>query len=697
MYSPRVIEDMLRDLAHGLGFMPQRHSIAEVVEMNEKFDALWDNDQGRWRRDLIPEENRWISNEIAMSQCSFPYWATRYAYIRTFDERVVRFSPNIAQRILLDVWAEMQAEGLAIIIQNLKARQLGISTLWELAVCHRTSFWPNVNAVVGSSDPDKSAKMAGIMELAWQRMPRWMQPILTKYKAGELIEFDGINSGISIQHGSQMSGIARGTTPSVAHLSELADFKNPEAIVDASLLKAMHPSPNMLLALESTASGENNWWHKTWKISKAGWPSRRSTFRPMFFPWFVGTDLWPTKTWLRAHPIPANWKPMEPTLAHAAKAARYVASDDLLRKYLGENWTLPREQMWFYESDREEHKSKGELSLFLSEMPGDDEEAFQSRNYSIFDVELTNLYEQKRKEPKGVYAIRGFGIPERIFPPSRAIDYDKPLIKITANWQQGRSPLKFELVPVRREWWDADDALDKVFVWEFPEIGEQYVAGVDLAEGIGLDRSVFQMLRVGTMMRNDAQCAEFASSQMNALDMWPLCMALGTLFSVRWRENMVQPKMVVEVQAAGDNCQHELRKHGWTKFHQWVRLDNRTIDMSKTNKIGWVTNAWSRPLMIEHMVKYLRDFALDIHSKYFIQEMKTMVMNETVQRMKIRAAHGGWDDRFMALALALTSAHIMEFRGNRQEDAFTRLEARKREAEDGPDDYVPEYARATTL
>jgi len=1056
MYSHAVVKKFLHDRAGELGFEPVFHSIPEVIQANKQLEELFDAENGRWRRALRYDEQRWVDNETAVCQASFAYWASRYAFIRSWDDRLIRFNPNIAQRVLSDVWGQMQDEECAIAIMELKARQLGVSTLVELAVAHRIQFWPNVIAIVGSSDPEKSAKMAKMMELCWQMQPRWLVPAITKYKAGELIEFGRLNSSVSIQHGTQKSGIARGDTPTVVHLSEIPDYSHPEELIDASLLRAMHESPWMFLVLESTAKGRGNWWHYTWNLSKAGWPKRRSRLRPIFLPWFVGRDIYPTETWLRAHPVPADYVPDKATEEHARRAQEEVAVNDLLRRYLGSTWTMPIEQKWFWEIDRAEAKAKKELAQFYcvggdtlisteqgiipiskaqnvsavetgsvsgwishgkkavvrlrtrqgrelvctpdhrlmtkdrgwisaqdllpsdslvlskpcfpseqfvaqwqympgcrmsvpvdehwarflgyflgdgnwgtdsveiacaardedtirdvchiierilgcpprlqhvrgltrvrssnvrwwevlwnlgvldrvvskrqqrnsgyrkkvrvpeciwksprhivrqflrglfeadgssatkavqvgfftkspefmrevqllllgfginsqtceqikthsdgqytgrklwlnaeatelfhreigfvsgrknsglqraqgqnargrkrlanlmedrvesvapmgeadvydicvpgphsfgangilaanSEMPANDEEAFQSSNISVFDVDLIAEYRQHTKKPLGVFAVIGSGVTSRISPAKADIDPTRPRINITAAWRENGFPLKFQLVPLKWQGYDTDDGLDKLYIWEPPLIGEEYGLGVDLCDGVGADRSTIEVLRKGTFTKNDAQVAEFTSPFLNSMDMWPICMAVATLYSVPFGESVRQPRVAIECRTSGENCELEMRKAGWRNFHQWTRYDTKRINPAKSNRLGWFTVSWSRDLLMDRMIKYLRDGAIDIFSPWFIDEMSDLERDETRQRMKIMAGEGSFDDRFMAMGMILVSLHILEFRGYRQEDAFQRIGVPAAERNDQPDVYQPDYARGMVI
>ena len=440
MYCLKKIAERRKRASERLGFDVQPHSLKDVEEAKSHLASIWDKEQGRFVRPLDEREIKWIRNERAMCACSFVYWSERYAVIRNWEGRLQIFSPNVAQKIGVQIWAETEEQDFALMIQELKARQLGWSTLCELAVGHRVQFYPNVNAVVASADPDKSDKMSEMIDLVYDQQPPWM--LGTLRRVGKEIEFPNHKSAISIQHGSQFNGIARGTTPNCCHLSELADFIDPEELIEASLLKAIHETPETFLMLESTAAGRHDWWHKKWLFNTENWPAGRSRLRPCFLPWFVGTDIWPTETWIRQHPIPTDWRPFDSTIAHAERAAEYVKDTPLLSKYLGFNWVMPKRQMWFYECERAEAVASKSLNKFLGEMPASAFEAFQSTNISAFDHDTVELYRAHARHPLAIYGIVGNQgeIPLRIQASQRDIDSTKPRVPITAHWSQNQKP-----------------------------------------------------------------------------------------------------------------------------------------------------------------------------------------------------------------------------------------------------------------
>lgn len=679
MYHPRVIAQRLEVWEKRYGFHPEPHSVSFVEGALSHFKELTDED-GRLVRDLQQEEIRFILNERAMCASDFYYYCTRYAHIRHYaGEGFIRFKPNIAQMIELDQWAQLEGMGRAIMVQNLKARQLGMSTISEIAIAHRAQFTPESWGIVGSNNPEKSEKMVHMMTDNWERMPWWLMPKVTREKKGELIEFGEQSTGVSISHGAATSGIGRGSTMNWFHLSELAEYINPAELVDASLLKAVHESPSVLGLLESTAAGKGNWWHKKWLDSKKYyWSGEGSAkFCPVFLPWFVGTDIYPTATWLQTRPVPVGWQPAELTVKHAERAREYVQSNPLLRKHLGEDWHMPREQMWYWQVEREDYARKDELGKFYQEMPASDDECFQSSAISIFSVDLLSEMREGAKRPIGVYGIVGpqSEIPKDQWPARSEVDDNMAPISITAKWSESQGKHEYTLLPLKMDRYPLMDMVGKLAIFEPPRADMAYGVGVDTGHGIGQDSTAIEVCRKGDFYRNDAQVAEWYSPFRGALDVWPIVMAIGTLYSPRaadGRNN--QAKMVIECAANGEATQHELRKRGWSHFHQWVRYDSKRIDESRATKLGWYTNSWSRAMMLDNFIKAVRDRWVDINSERLLDEMSHFQKSDA--RAKLEAATGQHDDCLMAFGIVLWSLNAMVRRGAQPDPREKRDELR---------------------
>jgi len=646
-------------------FFGEYHSVADVRLIVERLDEAWDPDTKDQTRDLTHEEVYFIENERTLCRYDFLYWASRYAWINDWQKKLTLFAPNVAQRVILDIWAEMEAKRWSIMMIQLKARQLGVSTLTELAVAHRVQFWPDVDAVVASSTPGKTEKMAKMIRTCWEHQPWWLMPKATAYFNLMPREFGGKhNSALDVsQSGNQFAGVSRGSTPSVFHGSELAEWTNPEEDVDASLLNAVHETPHVFFILESTALGRENWWHRKWQLSKEGWDRGRAKLCPIFLPWYVGRDIYPDETWLLKHPIPPDWSPDDHMVHYAVRAEHYVKAHPRIRQFLGEHWVMPKEQLWWYEVTREEYTRANELNRFLAEVCCDDFEAFQSTNYSAFRTEVILNLREKQREPEGVYKLVGIGearedIPPEYRPSFVEIDTSKPKIPIHAQW--GQHDYRYELVPIRFEGYDGSSD-GKIFIWDHPQDDFEYGCGVDTGDGIGLDGSIVEVLQKGDMQHNDKQMAEMASPYINAFSFWPWVYALGTYYSKNINGERRQARAVIDVQRNGESVQHELRKRGWANFHQWMRLDSKRLRLSESRKLGFVANAWSRPMMLDMLLSYINNQWCDIQSPMFVAEMESLERDDERQSMK--AVFGGHDDRIMALGMILFSFHVLEARG----------------------------------
>jgi hypothetical protein len=677
MFSPKTISSALDRWSQQPGnFIPVRHTLSDCDRAVAHFNTLISfdpetetvtstRDPGKdWRATLKPDEIQFIRNERILCRCDFSYWFLKYCYIKNEEDRVVHPLPWISQQIFLDILSEMEADGFEVAVLLLKARQLGMSAVIARILLHGVIWFPNVNAFMASADETKTNLLFDMADFTLAHLPFWMQPGEKFRREGKLLELHN-GSRITLQHGQQNIGIGRGTTPTLAHISEVAEFDNPEDLIDSSLLRAMHPSARTKIFLEGTAKGMNNWWHHTWLDSKSGWLDRRSRLRPLFLPWFVG-GLYPKEIDLRKRPVPADYPlRMAPWAEQHAKMAReYVLKTDYLLKRLGSNWQMPIEQIWYYECERETAIRKNKLNKFLQEMPANDDEAFQSTSISVFDTDTITFYRDNAHSEslQGVYGLAGSidHIAARHQPSHLLVDPDKAPIDIRCNRDTGY-PCDFQLVPLRFQGWSLEpkDGLDRIYVWEHPVPGETYGFGVDTSDGIDKDRTVIECIRKYSLNGPTKQVVELASGKMNAIDSWPFLLALGTYYSQPDDHGHIQqPRMAIECAGHGDMPQNIIRMMGWRNFHPWndKQLDARIPRLDQYNKIGVYTRSgWFRDGMIELLVKLLRDGDIEICSPHFVQEMTSLQGDEMIQ--SLRAGYGGHDDRIMALGFILVSLY----------------------------------------
>lgn len=226
MYSQKIILQNLEAFHRREGWMPVEHSQAQVDEFKEYIDKI--TTQDRNKKSLRIELNqtltskraneirRWIENEQIMCCLSAGYFEDRYAYVCDEKGEIFKFKNRKGQEVYDNVIADFDEQQVAIMLLILKARQLGITTKTALRFLHRILFVPNTQAVMGSVDQLKSELITRIIETCIQRTPWWLLPQRTTDRI-KLIGF-GNGSIMSVQSGSQATGIAQGWTPTCVHV-----------------------------------------------------------------------------------------------------------------------------------------------------------------------------------------------------------------------------------------------------------------------------------------------------------------------------------------------------------------------------------------------------------------------------------------------------------------------------------------------
>lgn len=699
MYAQSKVDQRLALARDELGFTPEYHSVNEVIEFEKRLQ-----DGGKYIYDpaglpigtqnLTSDDARWMQNEQALIQCDAAYFFTRYCFLRSEEGIVERFHFRVPQRIYFDIICDLQERNAAIEIMALKARQLGVSIFSELLIAHRIIFSYGAGGVLGSADQTKTREMSMMLLLCYDMLPRWMRPLHTsrvESDRGHLM-FGQNASGVSFQHGSQKFGIATGSTPTLYHLSEVALYGDAAVkLIDEGLWKAVHASPNVLGILESTGRGAVGWWAKTWHYSKSHWPSARMF--PMFLPWFCGVDIYPKETDRITHPMPVGWQPHRDTVTHAAKAALYVRSSPLLARHLIEEqvrrgvrapddrtpWTMPRDQQWYWEWNYREAEYKGTTSSFLQEMAGDDEEALQRSEESVFGHHTIEEVESRRERRYLAYGIAGQSIEDAHEPPPEDIDYAQERTRVRYRSRgQNAETYQWEFIPLlfgadgerALNERDADDAVGKLLVFHPPRAGVSYSIGVDTSEGKGEDATVISVWSVGAHGHADAQCAEFASPYVSHVEAFAFVLAVAAYYAqhmeqgvTRWREPYVS---IEQVAAVGDTCQLQMGRMGYTNFHRMARYDSapRKIMRQKHGqgaKRGWFTYGWSRPILTGNFVHAVQNGWAEVNSPWLIEEMKHFEVHYTAAgKERLEHEEGEHDDRIFASAMAVFCPHDMD-------------------------------------
>jgi len=684
MYAKTKVAWRLGESERELSITREYHSIREVEAFEKHlrdsgfltFDSVG---KPAGLQNLTEFERAWILNEQMLIMCDAEYYLTRYAYVKDEQNIIRRFEFRVPQRILYDILADLEEGDRTLEFIILKARQLGMSTLIELLIGHRIIFGYGVNAVIGSADQTKTALMANMMFLMYDYLPVWLRPQWTRRVESErgMLVFGHSSSGVSFQHGSQTSGIARGTTPTIYHLSEVASYTNAEDQIESSLFRCVHPSPSVLGFLESSGEGDKGWWPDTWRSSRDHWASHGARLCPLFLPWFCGIEMYPDRQWItHDHPLDSGWRPNKDTREHVAKCELFVRANPLLEKHLRVGpgpWRMPREQQWFWEFGHEEAKRKGTEAKWYQEMCADDEEALQRSSQSVFGNETIIALTESAKPTYQLYGLSGQSIEEDHEPHPDFIDYSAERI-LTRFVSPKGDTYRWELVPLRPDpppRVDNDEDVQGVLiVYHHPRPGVSYSIGVDTSEGKGLDSTTIEVYSVGDREDPDVQCAEFASSSVNHVEAFAFVLAIASYYGQHMRlgeTRWAQPYVSIEqIAAVGDTCQLQMSRMGYHNFHRFVRYDRKNVNKSKATARGWFTNAWSRPILTTNFVHAVQNGWVKLNSPWLISECKHFeVVITSTGKEKMQHEEEEHDDRIFGSAMSVFCPHDLDLLAQR--------------------------------
>ena len=160
----------------------------------------------------------------------------------------------------------------------LKARQQGISTYCAARVFWKTFFTPHTRSVVMAHDSATSDALFNMSRNIIDNMEN--PPTLQKSNAKEIL-FEHNKSGYRLYTaGAKEAG--RGTTPTIAHLSEVAFWQFDEQIL-AGLFQGISQENETEVILESTANGASGEFYRLFQGAMKG----ENEYVPIFLPWYI--------------------------------------------------------------------------------------------------------------------------------------------------------------------------------------------------------------------------------------------------------------------------------------------------------------------------------------------------------------------------------------------------------------------------
>lgn len=304
----------------------------------------------------------------------FEWYAEKCIKIRTKDAKITPLVLNRAQKRFLEAILDQWQRTGRVRVIVLKARQLGLSTLWGAFSYWWISQRRATKGIVVTHKADASSALFDMTRRFHKEMEESMRPHTGRASAKEL-NFDKLDSGIIVATAGSDT-VGRGETLQLAHLSEAGLWpKSKAAEIGNGLLQAVPNEPNTFVCIESTARGKTGWFFQQYQAALAP-DGFGSGYSVVFLPWYFAEEY--------TSPIPEGFKrtPDEDELAVQVFEEYQEALTD-------------GQLVW-----RREKIAQDGLDLFKQEYPSNAEEAFLTSGAPVFNAAYLSECEKNAPDIK---------------------------------------------------------------------------------------------------------------------------------------------------------------------------------------------------------------------------------------------------------------------------------------------------------
>jgi len=210
-------------------------------------------------------------------------------------------------------------------------------------------------------------------------------------------------------------------------------------------------------------------------------------------------------------------------------------------------------------------------------------------------------------------------------------------------------------LPELRERSGARALFNTLQIWQLPRKGHRYILGVDVGDGLGRDRSVCDVFRMGTIEEGEEQVAQFLCDDLSPHAFAGVLDAIGHLYT--WPDGR-EALAAIECNYHGLSVQDTLQLHlGYRHFYIWEVLDQADPQKRWTTRMGWVTTNRTRPILLDQL--YSGITTIDplsgysdcrINSRFTLDEMRDFQTDGAL--WEAEAARGAHDDCIIAAGIA---------------------------------------------
>ena len=547
--------------------------------------------------------------KIKLIKQDFYKFANMNLYIKDKFANIVPFVPNEPQRALIDYVLLCIQERRPVKVIILKARQMGFSTAVEALCYWWTSTNFNINSVIIGNDEKSSLNLYRMFRRYFDNTNILFKPSVRYNTKSDLTfeKFDesgkqiGLGSAIKIETAKNKSA-GRSDTVNFLHASELGAWENGEDLV-ASLMQTVPDAEVMdkpsMVFLESTAEGRGNYFHKEYVAAV----NKKNNYQPLFAPWWI----------LDTYERDATFEDLGQLNDYESFLVELMRKghETLGHKFTVSEESIPRKLAYYRRKAKDFAATPERLP---QEYPSTWEESFIASGKNVFN-------------PLALQEM------EKDATPLEGVDY----YKITPL--EDRPYEEFELEKVQFEPNETPDDFTykaPLKIWDKPKPYKEYVIGADVAEGLkGGDFSVATVVDTSTMevvARWRGHCDPDKFGEILG--------ALGTYYNYAL--------IGVEVNNHGLTTVQKLRDTFYTNLYKRDRGYDEEWETPTVN-LGWKTDMRTKRLMIDDLIKLVRERAIKDKDVVFINEAFSYVRDE---RGRMNAEEGSHDDVVMSTAIA---------------------------------------------
>lgn len=542
----------------------------------------------------------------------FEYWAKSMAIISDKGKgRDIPFTLNRPQRNYLKAMENLRLKNEPIDIILCKARQWGGSTLTQLymlwiQLVHKRNW----NSVICGDIEKQSSIVAGMLAKVINNYPLWAtngKKITTSpYQGAQKTRVISWSNSRYSLGSSQKPDSLRSEDISMAHLTEVGLWKatagrKPEDLVQ-SIFGSIASGPYTMKILESTAKGVGNFFHRTWIDAVAG----RNNFTPVFIPWYA-IDIY-SKSLDKEHynSFIANMNDYEKELFRLGATLEAIAWYRDKRRELPDEWRL------------------------FSEFPSTANEAFQSSGRRVFRISY-------------VQSIRSSCIPPA-FKGDIIVKYEP--------YDKKRKEGKIEFVAAAP---GENSNENSLWVWLMPDnqehLRDRYIVSVDVG-GIS-DKADYSCIVVADRLSMlDGGVPEIAACWHGHIEHDKLAHKAVDIARAYDNALLVIESNTLETEGSeGDNFEYILNEIAGEYSNLYCRTSQQEIRQGRPRRWGFHTNTSTKPMVINFLVKALRD---GLYIERCIETTYELDLYEIKENGKeMGAVEGNHDDRVMATAILI--------------------------------------------